>query len=172
MAGRRGAPGTPGSPGTPGTPGTSEFADVLRHLRALGVPCAPPAGVGSFEPLYANDDEIVVWYTPAREAHAAGEVTIPCARLAAAWSRLLAGERLAREALEADGDRPARALWLLALLAQVPGVRVSADPLALWWEQPSPTPTPISEAKAPTASHGKASSGKRRARSPVTRKVS
>lgn len=157
MAGRRGAPGAP------------EFADVLRHLRALAGPCAPPAGVGSFEPLYANEDEIVVWYTPAREAHAAGEVTIPCARLAAAWARLLSGERLARETLEADGDRPARALWLLALLAQVPGVLVSPDPLALWWEER--TTRPGAQAKVASLDK-KPSSGKRRARSAVTRKVS
>src|SRR5215469_14612293 len=111
--------------GAGGRRGAPDFTGVLRHLRALTGPCAPPAGVGSFEPLYANDEEIVVWYSPAREAHAAGEVAIPCARLAAAWVRLLAGERLAREALEADGDRPGRALWLLALLAQMPGVHAA-----------------------------------------------
>lgn len=122
-------------PGARGARGAPDFAGVLRHLRTLAEPCAPPAGVGSFEPLYANDDEIVVWYSPAREAHAAGEVAIPCARLAAAWARLLAGERLAREALEANGDRPGRALWLLALLAQVPGVQVSHEPLTLWWRR-------------------------------------
>lgn len=159
MAGGRGARGP-------------EFADVLRHLRALAGPCAPPAGVGSFEPLYANDDEIVVWYTPAREAHQAGEVTIPCARLAAAWARLLAGERLAREALEADGDRPARALWLLALLAQMPGVRSAQapEPLVLWWEQPAPAA--VIEPKMPSSARPKSPPSKRRARSTVSSKAS
>lgn len=147
-----------------------DFASVLRHLRALAGPCAPPAGVGSFEPLYANEAEIVVWYSPAREAHIEGEVAIPCARLAAAWARLLAGERLAREALEADGDRPGRALWLLALLAQVPGVRVCPDPLALWWEQPAEAPP--SKAKAKVASAGRPASRKRHVRSVVTEKAS
>ncbi len=161
MAGGRGAP-------------APEFADVLRHLRALAGPCAPPAGVGSFEPLYANDDEIVVWYTPARQTHDAGEVAIPCARLAAAWARLLAGERLARETLEADGDRPARALWLLALLAQVPGVRCATepDPLALWWEQPAEVRVTEAHASAIDRTKPKPTTGKRRERSAVNRKAS
>ncbi|HEX6798974.1 MAG TPA: hypothetical protein VF116_14785 [Ktedonobacterales bacterium] len=158
-----------------GGQGASEFASVLRHLRALAGPCAPPAGVGSFEPLYANEREIVVWYSPAREAHAEGEVTIPCARLAAAWARLLAGERLAREALEADGDRPGRALWLLALLAQVPGVRICPDPLALWWEQPAEAriaEAAIAEVPAPAAGRANPPTGKRRARSTADKKAS
>ena len=158
-----------------GGQGASDFASVLRHLRALAGPCAPPAGVGNFEPLYANESEIVVWYSPAREAHTEGEVTIPCARLAAAWARLLAGERLAREALEADGDRPGRALWLLALLAQVPGVHVCPDPLAVWWEQPAeaaPSKAAPSKAKGKVASAGKPASRKRPVRSAVTEKAS
>ncbi|MFI5272603.1 MAG: hypothetical protein ACHQ4H_06160 [Ktedonobacterales bacterium] len=114
-----------------------DFASVLGGLRALVGPCAPPVGVGSFVPLYANDREVVVWYSPAREAQTAGEITIPCERLAAAWQRLAAGERLARETLEAEGERPARAMWLLVLLAQVPGVQAAGEPLAVWWESPA-----------------------------------
>jgi hypothetical protein len=143
---------------------TPDFAGVLRHLRTLSGPCAPPVGIGTFEPLYANDVEVVVWYSPAREAHAAGEVAIPCARLAAAWARLLAGERLAREALEADGDRPGRALWLLALLAQVPGVRAMTDPLVLWWERPTTAAAARRRRKVPSTAPS--ASGKRRS-SPI-----
>lgn len=144
-----------------------DFSAVLRHLRARGEPCAPPSGVGSFLPLYANDLEVVVWYLPAREGHVPGEVAIPCARLAGAWARLVAGERLTRETLEAEGERPARALWLLALLAQVPGVRTQAEPLAVWWEPaadaPAPTPeTSVQEAGRHAAKH---TSGKPRTRS-------
>ena len=142
-----------------------DFAAVLRHLRARGEPCAPPSGVGSFLPLYANDVEVVVWYLPAREGHVPGEVAIPCGRLAAAWARLMTGARLTRETLEAEGERPGRALWLLALLAQVPGVRAQADPLAVWWEPPADAPATETDGQASGRRAAKLASGKRRARS-------
>lgn len=141
-----------------------DFTAVLRHLRARGEPCAPPSGVGSFLPLYANDVEVVVWYLPAREGHVPGEVAIPCARLAAAWARLVAGARLTRETLEAEGERPGRALWLLALLAQVPGARTQADPLAVWWEPPADAPAAETSVQAAGRRAVKATPGKRRRR--------
>ena len=113
------------------------FADVLCHLRGLALPCFPPVGVGSFDVLYASEREVVVWYSPAREEHRAGEVAIPCARLAAAWRSLMGGEPLDEAALERCGEGVAGGRWLLALLAQLPGVRVQSAPLALVW---SPLP--------------------------------
>jgi hypothetical protein len=111
-----------------------DFAGVLRHLRGLGAPCEPPIGVGSFLLLYASEREVVVWYSPAREQHREGEVAIPSARIAAAWQALTSGAILDERALEDYGQGPAGGRWLLALLAQIPGVAVRADPLALAWE--------------------------------------
>lgn len=110
-----------------------DFQDVLRHLRGLALPCFPPVGVGSFDVLYASEREVVVWYSPAREEHRAGEVSIPCARLATAWAALTSGEPMDEAALERCGESVAGGRWLLALLAQLPGVRVQPDPLALGW---------------------------------------
>jgi hypothetical protein len=125
---------------------------VLEWLRALAWPCAPPIGVGEFEILYASDSEVVVWYSPAREGHRAGEVAIPCARLLAAWEALRAGTVLDEPALIALGGNPATGRWLLALLAVLPGVRVLPDPLALSWVappvEPAPAPTSCSDASA------------------------
>jgi len=118
----------------------ARFADVLRHLRGLASSCEPPIGVGSFDVLYASDAEIVVWYAPLREHQQPGEVTIPAGRLAAAWRALLYGETLDEAALEAHGGGPALGRWLLALLAQLPGVRVCPEPLALDWSPPSDIP--------------------------------
>lgn len=118
------------------------FAGVLAHLRGLAAACEPPIGVGSFLILYASAAEVVVWYSPAREAHREGEVSIPCARLAAAWSALTAGAALDEPALERLGEGPAGGRWLLALLAQLPGVAVRDDPLTLAWQPPIPAPTP------------------------------
>jgi len=114
----------------------ARFEDVLRHLRGLAASCEPPIGVGSFDLLYASEAEIVVWYAPVREHQRPGEVVIPSARLAAAWRALTSDETLDEAALEAYGGGLALGRWLLALLAQLPGVRVSSEPLALGWSPP------------------------------------
>lgn len=118
--------------------GMLDFEGVLRYLRGLGAPCEPPIGVGSFVLLYASDHEVVVWYSPAREAHREGEVAIPCSRLAAAWQALTAGETLDEAALERIGGNAIYGRWLLGLLAQIPGVAVRVDPLTLLWSPPEP----------------------------------
>lgn len=124
-----------------GDPGHG-FAGVLAHLRGLTAESEPPIGVGSFLVLYASAAEVVVWYSPARETHREGEVSIPCARLAAAWSVLTTGATLDEPALERLGDGPAGGRWLLALLAQLPGTSVRDDPLTLAW-QPPIIPAPV-----------------------------
>jgi hypothetical protein len=129
-----------------------DFAGVLAHLRGLAGVCEPPIGVGSFLVLYASAAEVVVWYSPAREAHREGEVSVPCARLAAAWSALTAGATLDEPALERLGDGPAGARWLLALLAQLPGTSICDDPLTLAWQPPIPTPfavVPVASSRTP-----------------------
>lgn len=113
--------------------GGDDFDSVLRFLRSLATPCEPPVGVGAFDVLYASGEEVVVWYSPVRQEHTPGEVTIPCARLAAAWAVLSAGEVLDEPALERLGAGPAGGRWLLAVLAQVPGVRLRDEPLTLTW---------------------------------------
>ncbi len=135
--------------------GMLDFEDVLRYLRSLGAPCEPPIGVGSFLLLYVSAHEVVVWYSPAREAHREGEVTIPCARLAAAWKALIAGETLDEAALEHIGGAASTGRWLLGLLAQIPGVSVRIDPVALLWsppepDEPEPEPEPSVRVEAPT----------------------
>lgn len=114
----------------------SGFESVLRFLRGLALPCFPPVGVGTFDVLYASEREVVVWYSPAREEHHEGEVSIPCPRIASAWAALVAGEPLDEAALERHGEGAAGGRWLLALLAQLPGIRMLPDPFSLVW---SPT---------------------------------
>lgn len=126
--------------GSGGDAAGAGFADVLRHLRGLASSCEPPIGVGSFDVLYASDAEIVVWYAPVREHQQPGEVAISAARLAAAWRALMRGETLDEAALEAHGGGPALGRWLLALLAQLPGVRVCPEPLALDWSPSADIP--------------------------------
>jgi hypothetical protein len=125
-----------------GAPGL-DFTGVLAHLRGLAAECEPPIGVGSFLVLYASAAEVVVWYSPARETHREGEVSIPSARLAAAWSALTTGATLDEPALERLGEGPAGGRWLLALLALLPGVVVRDDPLTLAWQPPIPTPVAV-----------------------------
>lgn len=138
------------------------FADMLRHLRGLALPCFPPVGVGSFDVLYASEREVVVWYSPAREDHRSGEVTIPCPRLAVAWAALTGGESLDEAALERCGGSVAGGRWLLALLAQLPGVRVQTNPLCLAWSPPQVEPAPVPVATnepAPTKRRSGAAGG-------------
>lgn len=122
-----------------GSAGTDGFEGVLRFLRARASSCEPPVGVGTFDVLYASAKEVVVWYSPARQEHTPGEVTIPCARLAAAWTALVGGEVLDEPALERIGGGASRGRWLLAVLALLPGVCVRENPLALAWASSEPT---------------------------------
>lgn len=108
-----------------------DFAAVLGFLRAISAPCVPPVGVGTFDVLFVNGREIVVWYSPARDGQHEGERAIPTARLAAAWQALVGGTTLDEAALEELGGNRARGRWLLALLALLPGVNVHGEPLAL-----------------------------------------
>jgi len=110
--------------------------ELLRRLRLLEQTCEPPVGVGAFDVLYASAVEVVVWYSPARPEHRPGEVAIPTAWLAAAWSALVAGTRLEEAALEELGQGVAGGRWLLAVLAQIPGVVTRVEPLALEWSAP------------------------------------
>ena len=112
---------------------TSEFESVLRYLRTLAEPCAPPAGSGGFDVLYASAREVVVWYSPARDGQAAREIAIPAEMLSAAWDALCAGALLDEATLAGYGLGPAGIQWVLALLAQIPGVQVRQEPLALAW---------------------------------------
>ena len=114
----------------------AEFERVLAQLRSLAAPCDPPAGVGQFVVLFANDTETVVWYLPAREQHQEGEVAIPTARLRKAWEALLAGTVLDGAALESLGEGPAGGTWLLALLAQIRNVQVQQEPLRVYLAEP------------------------------------
>ncbi|HEY7094421.1 MAG TPA: hypothetical protein VH393_14645 [Ktedonobacterales bacterium] len=109
---------------------------VLRALRTLERTCEPPVGVGAFDVLYASAVEVVVWYSPARPEHHPGEVAIPTAWLAAAWTMLIGGARLEEAALEELGQGSAGGRWLLAVLAQIPGVVTRDEPLALEWSAP------------------------------------
>ena len=139
-----------------------DFVGVLAHLRGLAVECEPPIGVGSFLVLYANAAEVVVWYSPARETHRAGEVSIPCARLVAAWSALTSGAVLDEPALERLGEGPAGGRWLLALLAQLPGAVVRDDPLTLAWQPPIPAAVavvPVAASRTPRRAKRSHSSG-------------
>ncbi len=82
-------------------------------------------------------------------------MTIPCARLAAAWKALIAGETLDEAALEHIGGAASTGRWLLGLLAQIPGVSVRIDPVALLWsppepDEPEPEPEPSVRVEAPT----------------------
>lgn len=108
-----------------------DFDDVLRFLRSLADPCEPPVGVGAFDVLFASEREVCVWYTPAREGHEPREVGIPTALLADAWAALATGRELDEAALAEIGGNAAYGRWLLAVLAQAPGVRVDGERLAL-----------------------------------------
>ena len=103
------------------------FAGLLRALRALPGPCAPPVGAGAFDILYACEREVVVWYAPARDGRAdfeQREVSIPGPLVRAAWALTLRGAPVDEEALRALAASPGRGRWLLALLAQAPGVQI------------------------------------------------
>lgn len=125
---------------TAASPISPEFDSVLRYLRTLAEPCAPPMGVGGFDVLYASAREVVVWYSPARDDRTAGEVAIPVWALSAAWQSLCAGAPLDDGALAGLGLQAWSRQWVMALLAQVPGVQVRQEPLALMWTLSPATP--------------------------------
>lgn len=131
------------------------FDAVLRHLRALAAPCEPPVGVGSFLLLYASEREVVVWYCPVREEHVEGEVAIPCAPLMTAWTALETGEKLDEPALAQIGGNLATGRWLLALLAQLPGIHaLEGEPVTLL-RQPDAPDMPARVARTPRAARRK-----------------
>ena len=115
---------------------SAEIEEILRCLRALDGACEPPIGVGAFDVLYASAIEVVVWYSPARPEHRPGEVSIPTTWLATAWAALIGGARLEEATLEELGQGVAGGRWLLAVLAQLPGVVTRIEPLALEWSEP------------------------------------
>jgi hypothetical protein len=117
-----------------------DFEAVLRWLRALEHPCAPPMGVGEFDLRYVNDIELVVWYSPARDGHRAGEVAISTGALASAWHTLAGGSTLDEEALAAMGGGASVGRWLLAVLALLPEVRAEGEPLRLTLAKVEPVP--------------------------------
>lgn len=100
------------------------FVALLRSLRTLPGPCAPPVGEGAFDILYASAREIVVWFTSAKDGVGQKEVAIPTRLACAAWELLLRGEPVDEAALRAIAAGLAGGRWLLALLAQLPTVEV------------------------------------------------
>lgn len=141
--------------------GPPKFEEVTRRLRAIAATCAPPVGVGSFDVLYVNERELVVWYSPSRDHQQPGEVAIACGAVRSAWTALLERGALDETALLEIGQTNWTARWLLAILAQLPGVRCVAEPLTLEWR-----PLVSAEADQPAA----ASSPAERSRKPRTRK--
>jgi hypothetical protein len=129
-----------------------DFDAVLRWLRTLEHPCAPPVGVGEFDVRFASGAEVVVWYTPARDGHRVGEVAIPTGALAAAWQALAEGGALDEGALAAIGGGVSVGRWLLAVLALVPGVRAEGEPLCLRLEPAAPATRQRKRAAPPAAS--------------------
>lgn len=103
------------------------FAALLRALRTLPGPCAPPVGAGAFDILYASEREVVVWYAPARDGVEQREVAIPSGLVRAAWALALRGAPVDEAALRALASGAAGGRWLLALLAQVPGVETRRE---------------------------------------------
>lgn len=129
---------------------TPEFESVLRYLRTLADSCAPPMGAGGFDVLYASAREVVVWFSPARDGQSAREVAIPAEALSAAWQFLWAGHVVDEAVLASLGLGPAGIQWVIALLAQIPGIEVRLEPLTLAW-----TPLPeVSDAHAPGHTEG------------------
>ena len=114
---------------------------VLAYLRSLADPCKPPLGAGAFSLLYASQTEIVVWFDPAHDlGRTPGEVLIPSAKLANAWSDLVAGKALDLTALGQIAGGTSGAYWLLALLSLLPQVNFTQDPPSIAW-MPDRSPT-------------------------------
>jgi hypothetical protein len=132
-----------------------DFEAVLGWLRALEHPCAPPMGVGEFDVRYVSEREIVVWYSPARDGHRAGEVAIATEAVRAAWQALAQGSTLDEGALSEIGSGASVGRWLLALLALLPEVRAEGMPPRLALARPEPIALPTRKrrrARPPAAS--------------------
>jgi hypothetical protein len=84
-------------------------------------------GAGAFDILYASEREVVVWYIPARDGVEQREVTIPSSMVRAAWELTLRGAPVDESALRTLAAGAAGGRWLLALLAQVPGVETRRE---------------------------------------------
>lgn len=123
---------------------------LARFLRGIATTCAPPLGVGSFDILYVNDRELVVWYSPVRDNQQPGEVAIARSCLRAAWGTLVERGRLDEADFIAIGASNKIARWLLAILAQAPGVSFIAEPVALMWRPAEMVVIPANEPGAET----------------------
>ncbi|MGH2487379.1 MAG: hypothetical protein ACRDHE_15330, partial [Ktedonobacterales bacterium] len=137
---------------------------LARRLRAIATTCAPPVGVGSFDILYVNDRELVVWYSPVRDNQQPGEVAIARSYLRAAWRTLMERGRLDEADLIAVGESNKVARWLLAVLAQAPGVSFVAEPVALEWRAVEAVAIPTSEPGEETRAdaHGRKARARKR----------
>jgi hypothetical protein len=100
------------------------FAALLRMLRALPGPCAPPIGEGAFDILYASAREIVVWFVSAKDGIEQKEVAIPARLAQRAWKIMRRGEPVDEAKLRAIAAGASGGRWLLALFAQLPTVEV------------------------------------------------
>jgi hypothetical protein len=118
----------PTSPGEGSAASDAAFTALLRSLRALPGPCAPPVGEGAFDILYASAREIVVWFVPAKDGVEQKEVAIPARLARVAWDVLLRGEPVDEAALRAIAAGAAGGRWLLALFAQLPSIEVRNAP--------------------------------------------
>ena len=146
--------------------GPAEFEDVARRLRAIATTCEPPVGAGSFDVLYMNARELVVWYSPSRDHHQPGEVAIARSAVCAAWSALVERGALDEATLLAIGQTNWTARWLLAILAQIPGVSFIEEPLSLRW-RPQQEAVAVSALSEPVEE----APPDKRARKPRTRKA-
>lgn len=130
------------------------FEQVICYLRARAEACALPGGVGSFDVLYVNERELVVWLTPGREGQRVGEHAVPTDALALAWEALRAATVLDEPtAAELAGSR-ARGRWLLALLATLPGVRLDEEALIVRYMDDVATMPVSAPVTIPLAEHG------------------
>ncbi|HZC04490.1 MAG TPA: hypothetical protein VE338_02535 [Ktedonobacterales bacterium] len=102
----------------------ASFAALLRSLRVVPGPCAPPIGEGAFDILYASAREIVVWFISAKDGAPQKEVAIPTRLAREAWEVIRRGEPVDAAMLRAIADGAAGGSWLLALFAQLPSIEV------------------------------------------------
>ncbi|HET9110402.1 MAG TPA: hypothetical protein VFN78_06240 [Ktedonobacterales bacterium] len=105
-------------------PEDAALAALLRSLRAIPGPCAPPIGEGAFDILYASAREIVVWFVSAKDGVSQKEVAIPTRLARDAWEVIRRGEPVDAAALRAIAAGASGGSWLLALFAQLPTVEV------------------------------------------------
>lgn len=104
------------------------FGALLRSLRAVPGPCAPPIGEGAFDILYASAREIVVWFVSAKDGVEQREVAIPARLARLAWEVIRRGEPVDEATLRTVAAGAYGGRWLLALFAQLPSVETRSDP--------------------------------------------